>query len=251
MVLRNMSRKITKILHLLKIFLKQQLFELTRIHVDRGSKIKKILEEGWEHYRIDIYPKDRRMNILEKEKVEGMGTENIRFLINEIVKRFAKNGTYLEVGILKGCSLLSAALFNPSCRCIGIDNFSLVEDSENILIANLKNLGNPKNIEYYNMDYKEAINYLFSKKPELKINVYYYDGPHSFEDHLQGLRMILPHLAENCVILVDDVNWTHIRKADKIFIKENPSFKSVFKIKTKANPSRDWWDGFQVITRGI
>jgi len=230
--------------------------------------IKKILQDNWNDYKKDLHPKDRRMNILYKKGIGGlnqcMSTENIMFFINEIVKKFAKNGTYLEVGIYRGCSLLSAALFNPSTRCIGIDNFSQFNynsidgwkpsdnlDNVNILKENLKKFDNPKNIEVYNMDYREAIDHLFSKDPNLKVNVYYYDGKHSYENQLEGLRTMLPYLAEKCIIFVDDINWKQVERANNDFLKENPDFRSVFKIKTVDNWSEDWWNGFEVIVRGI
>jgi hypothetical protein len=222
--------------------------------IDGKSKIKEILDENWDNYCLDPNPKDRRMKAIEGEKVYGMNTENIRLLINEIVKRFAKNGVYLEIGTLNGSSLLSAALFNPSTRCIGIDDFSELNPegtNELILKGNLEKFGNPKNIEFYNLDYREAVKVLFSKEPHLTINVYYFDGPHKYEDQINGLNLVLPYLSERCVILVDDVTWFQVDMANKKFLKANTDFESVFMIKPKSWQSMEWWNGFQVITRKI
>ncbi|MCX5704222.1 MAG: hypothetical protein NT066_07020 [Candidatus Omnitrophica bacterium] len=124
-------------------------YEFVRMRIYKRSKIKRILDENWDDYGFDLHPKDRRMEVIEK-KVSGANTENIRFLINEIVKRFAKSGVYLEIGTFRGSSILSAALFNTSTRCIGIDDFSQFNpDGKNeiILKENLEKFGNPKNIE--------------------------------------------------------------------------------------------------------
>lgn len=225
--------------------------------------ISKILKECWVDYKKDLSPKDRKMNILKERAVRGMSTENIRFLLNEIVKRFAQKGTYLEVGIFRGCGLLSAALFNPSTRCIGIDNFSQFNynsegwrpsdnlNNEEELKNNLAKFSNVKNIEWYNGGYKEIIKNLFTKEPKLKVNTYFYDGEHSYRNQLEGLKMMLPHLSERNIIIVDDLNWKKVEKANKDFIKESPDFKSIIKIKTKGNCSKDWWNGIEIIARGF
>jgi hypothetical protein len=213
-----------------------------------------ILKENWDDYKKDLCPKDRRMNILLEKGVEGMSTENIRFLFNEIVNKYAHNGVYLEVGMYRGCSLLSAALFNESTRCIGIDNFSQFDKerkNQELLKNNLSKFNNPENIEWYNKDYKEAIKDIFSKEPDLIVDVYFYDGNHSYRDQFDGLKIMLPYLADRCIIIVDDFNWEEVENANANFIKENPFFKSLLKINTEVNGSKDWHNGIEIIGRGF
>lgn len=227
------------------------------VYVDRHSHIVDLLRECWTNFRRDIYPNDRRLSVLEQNHVRGMSTENICFLINEIVKRFASKGTYLEVGTFNGCSLLSAALYNTSTRCIGIDNFSAyghIANNEDILKTNLEKFDNLQHVQFYNMDYIKALQLLFSKEPDLKVNVYFYDGEHSYENQVRGLEILLLYLAEKCVILVDDFWFRSAEKANEEFLQRNPSFKSVFRIRPnpwKASPSETWWNGLEIMTRGI
>ncbi len=262
-------KKIDRYVGLLGIFLKKyfpplyvfikKIKNLTGFLIDyfrplNKKRVEKILKNNWCDYEIDLYPKNRRMKILADNRVEGMSTENVRFFINEIVRQFAEKGVFLEVGTWRGCSLLSAALFNHSSRCISIDNFSQFDNGNNnekILKENLQKFGNPKNIEYYKGDYRKVIKEIFSKEPNLKVNVYFYDGNHSYKNQLNGLKIIMPHLAEKCLIIVDDLNWKRIEKANKDFIKENPCFKSLTKIKTEGNGWPDWWNGIEIIGRGI
>ncbi len=216
--------------------------------------IETIINKNWVNFKEDPRPLDRRMSVLKLGGVHGLSTENIAFLINEIVRLSARNGVYLEVGTFKGYSILSAALYNPSTRCVGIDNFSQFDPmhiNEKALRANLRKFGCPKNIEFYNLDYREGIKYLSSGKHTLKVNVYYYDGEHSYSNQAEGLRIILPYLSEKCIILVDDINCESVEKANMDFLTEYREFRSVFKVKTEENGSRGWWDGFEVITRGF
>lgn len=224
----------------------------------RGKKedfnFDRLLSRLWDNYSTDDHPKDRRMRILRDKRVAGMGVENIRYLTNEMVRRVAQNGVYLEVGTYRGSSLLSAALFNDTTRCIGIDNFSQFnkrEKNEYALKRNLAKFGRLRNIEFYNKDYREALRELFEREPHLKVNVYYYDGKHSYRDQLEGLEVMLPHYAERCIILVDDINWPDPERASEDFLRKNPSFRTLLKIKTSATPAPNWWNGFQVIARGI
>lgn len=225
--------------------------------------VKNILKKEWNNYKTDFHPKNRRMKVLKDKKIDGMSSENIRYLINEVVKRSVKNGTYLEVGTYRGCSLLSACLFNRSTRCIGIDDFSEFDgtkviknglcidkkDNKKILKKNLQKFRNPKNIEFYEEDYEKAIKKIFSKEPKLKIDCYFYDGEHSYENQLNGLQIVLPHLKKKCIIFIDDVNFKEVEKATQDFMKMYPEFKSAFKIKTYGNYSDDWWNGFQILIR--
>ena len=218
------------------------------------SIVASILSENWDDLANDLFPKDRRMSVLAERDVDGMSCENVRFLINELVRRFAPNGVYLEVGMYRGCSILSAALFNQGRRCIGIDSFSeFDEDGTNheVLKTNLAKFGNPSNIEYHNLDYREAIGRIFAQEPDLKVDVYYYDGEHTYEQQVAGLEIILPHLSERCAILVDDLNWEHVERANTDFLRAHPEFESAFKIKARGCGTDDWWHGFEVITRRV
>lgn len=235
--------------------LRQGLYlELGRARVCGSSEISNILKENWRNYKYDPYPIDRRMRVLNDKQIAGMCSENIGFMINEIVKRFAKGGAYLEVGSYMGYSLSSAALYNPSTRCVGIDNFSTHDpknENEKILKENLKKLGLLENVEFHNRDYMQAFELIRGKEPDLKIAVYYYDGDHLYEEQIKGLSLALPFLSERCVIIVDDLNYDSVEDANRDFISKNPDFKSVFKIKTKGLTTLAWWNGLEIITRGI
>jgi hypothetical protein len=227
---------------------------MKKVNKTKSAKevLKEILNKNWVNYRKDLHPIDRRMDVLREKNVAGMSSENVRLLINEIVRAFAKDGTYLEVGSLQGCSLLSAALFNESTRCIGIDDFSEFNKygvNEEMLRENLSKFNEPRNIGFYRGNYKKEMIKIFSREPNLKIDVYFYDGSHAYEEQMKGLIEMLPHLAKKCIIIVDDINWEQVEKANKDFLKKQKDFKSILKIKTKGNYSKDWWNGIEIIAR--
>jgi precorrin-6B methylase 2 len=223
--------------------------------------IQKILLKGWDDYKKDLHPKDRRMRILKDNQIFGMTTENIQFLINECVRITADSCVYLEIGTFLGSTIISAALYNSQARCISIDNFSQFRFKKNknlaMLKENIQKFKDIRNIEFYCLDYKRAISHIFSKEPGLKVDIYFYDGNHSYKDQLKGLNIILPHLSEKCIILIDDINWPLVQAATHDFLKQHNDFKSVFKITTSVNlpiakkGADDWWNGFEIITRNL
>ncbi len=229
------------------------LYTFSRMRIRADSGIKRIIAENWENVRSDLHPKDRRMRVLADENVQGLSTENISFLINDLAKKYSQNGVYLEVGTYKGYSLLSAALYNERTRCIGIDNFSLFGffgEEEKVLGSNIEKFSQLTNIEFHNKDYREAIEDIFSQEPSLEVDIYYYDGEHDYENQTAGLKIMLPHLAKRCIILVDDINTRSVDEANRDFLREMHDFRSILKVRTRDNKQPDWWNGFEVMARG-
>lgn len=207
-----------------------------------------IMRTGWNDYRKDRHPIDRRMRIIGEKEVDGMNTENVRYLINEIVRVYAPLGTYLEVGSFRGASLLSAAIFNNSTLCIGVENFSGFNKdgaNEEVLNRNLIKFG-LDNVRLEKMDFRRGFAGIGKR-----LDVYFYDGHHDYEDQIMGLEMSLPFLKEECVIIVDDTNWPQPDAANKKFLDRNRDFRSLLSIKTTTETDLGWWNGIEVMGRGI
>jgi len=212
--------------------------------------LKYIIKYFTNNYKTILYPIDRRMDIIKTLNIKGMNTENIRFIINDLVKKYAK--TYLEIGTYQGSSIISAAIFNNNVRCIAIDNFSQFDNNgvnKSILLNNIKN-AEINNIELIDKDYKIAITELFKNEPNLKIDIYFYDGNHSYENQLNGLNIIKPYLSKSCIIFIDDTNYDRVLKANQHWLTENTDFKS-FNIDTPKNGHNTWWNGFSILYRNI
>ena len=211
------------------------------------TKFMNDLKKNWNNYDLRyLNPIDRRMTAL--KEVEGMNTENVRFLINYLVKNYAKNGTYLEVGSFRGASLCSAAYKNHSTKCIGIDNFSVWDkDGTNMSILN-ENIKPYANIKFFESDYVD----FFKKKLKLEtVDVYFYDGDHKLGAQYEGLLNILPFLKKKCIIIVDDTNWERVSLANKSFLEMHTDFELLLDIKTPGNGHASWWNGIQVMGRNI
>lgn len=239
--------------------------------------IQDILDTYWGDYQKDPHPKDRRMLPIRDHLTFALNGENVYFLINELVRRYAK--TYLEVGVLHGGSLFSAAIYNEDVRCIGIDCFDSPFSTfswgkpDVIREAQKKNLEyfKFKNVEIHEGDFRDVIPKLFNKEPSLKVDVYYYDALFSYEDEYDGLSAMVPYMSDNCIICtIAGDKLPHLKsKAVREFLKSNPAFTLVSSkepdwssetSKWSLDSNKESWNagfaeggatsGFHIITRG-
>ncbi len=209
-----------------------------------------ILETCWDNWKEDEFPIDRRMTIVEETIGQpAMSVENTRFLINEIVRRVG--GVYLEVGVFVGHSLMSAAVFNECAECIGIENFTEHADQKRLEYVIKHHM--PDNATILHGSYEDIV-------PRLKeeyandVNVYYYDGHHSYWATLLGLYMIQPLMAPKSYILLDDTVMNQVRHAKNRFVNANNDWKQVLEIVPPrelliANTFKNWYNGFCVLEK--
>ena len=86
--------------------------------------LDKIIKDNWPKGLDVAHPVNRRMKEV-FEKYPEMSRENIRFLINEIVRQ--KGGVYFEAGAFQGAGLMCAS-FQTDALVIGCDDYSSIAD---------------------------------------------------------------------------------------------------------------------------
>lgn len=201
--------------------------------------------------------------------VEGFSGRRLITLLKRGAEAMLVHGetVYLEIGVFRGLTLLSVGdhLKNHKGRppqVFGIDNFSQFDvDGENkaIVESGITRLG-LEEIHLINRDYEDALLNLPEHIGDQKIGVFFVDGPHDYRSQLMCLQMALPHLADDCLIVIDDSNYQHVRLATKDFLLCFPEFKLAFEAYTKCHPKnasleaqkqvrKTWWDGVNVIVR--
>lgn len=233
------------------------------------TMIQNILDEYWDNFNKDSYPKNRRMKVLLDNITYSINGESIYFMINEVVRCFSK--THLEIGVLHGASLFSAAIYNENVRCIGIDNFDfgyfkgwtwgapkvLREGIE----KNIKKFNLP-NIEIIEGDFREVIDRLFSVEPDLKIDTFYFDGMIGCKDDYDSLVKMAPHMSDNCIIMLASMGKNRRQTCPTNYIKDFLSEFSDFQLITTLDPfypmkpmfgwkiDLKYRTGLHIITRG-
>lgn len=167
---------------------------------------------------------------------------------------------YLEVGVFQGLSLVSVSAANADVSCFGIDNFSQFDEgSQNKLIAEsrIKKAG-CANANLIEADYEEALERLSDHVLNLKVGLYFIDGPHDYRSQLMCLALIKPFLTQNSLIVIDDANYAHVRQANRDFLISHPEFGLLYESYTGKHPTemsagelkdckKGWWDGVNII----
>ena len=183
--------------------------------------------------------------------LEGMSSKKVRIFLNEIVD---VNTKYLEIGVWKGSTFISALYNNTPKFACAIDNFSLPHNPS----KNFKDNCTLNNIDNYILFEDDG----FSISPEQKnllqdINVYFYDADHGELGSEKALTHFYDNLASEFIFIVDD--WSHmpvqtgtrngINKTNLHVVKEweLPGAHKRFLI---TNPrkvvSTLWWNGLYV-----
>jgi hypothetical protein len=143
--------------------------------------------------------------------LEGMSGDKTRHLYNNLCSLPGVN--YLEIGTWKGSSFVSAVYGNDligSAFCV--DDWSEFDSGRRDLQAN---------IDQFLPDSKEKINVvekdcwtLTEKDVPVPIDVYLYDGHHSYASQKRAITDMVPFLADCAVVIVDDwyCDWVDVKK---------------------------------------
>ncbi|HUY28519.1 MAG TPA: class I SAM-dependent methyltransferase [Candidatus Binataceae bacterium] len=178
------------------------------------------------------------------EHVPGMATENKLKLLNLAAAALEDAEVYVEIGCYKGASLVGAATGNPDARIFACDNFSQFDGAADALSTVLAQFTAPGQVEFHDLDFHEFMR----RAPwrPAKIGAYFYDGGHSFEDQYEGMRLVLPHLADDALIIVDDTNKRAARSADALVARQTPGLELLLNLRTPKNHHPTWWNGIQL-----
>jgi len=179
-------------------------------------------------------------------KVPRMSTFAIGAIINRAVAQMSIGHAYLNIGVWNGFTLLAGMAENPDKTCIGVDNFSLKNSPRSAFLSRFERSRSPSHT-FREGDFRE---YLTQQHNE-PLGVYLFDGPHTYEDQLDGLTLAEPYFAKGCVVLVDDTNWPQVREANLDFIKNSQfEYRMLLDIQTPRTGHPTYWNGLMLFERG-
>jgi hypothetical protein len=125
--------------------------------------------------------------------MSGLTTPKIKYLLNNLVNFPEAN--YLEIGINRGATL-AASLYKNN-----------INSSYAIEISTLYNKLLIENKEKFNLNYTYLNEDCFKvdlSKIKNKINIYLFDGEHTYEDHYKSLEYYYSVLDNEFIFIVDD-----------------------------------------------
>lgn len=171
---------------------------------------------------------------------------------------------YLEIGVFQGLTLTSVAHAAPSLSCYGIDNFAQFDPEKvnrSIVEARISKFC-PKNAAVIDADFEEALMKFSGYSESRRIAVYFIDGPHDYRSQYLCLEFAKPWLYDEVLIVVDDANYEHVRRANCDWLRANPEFALLHEAYTPCHPQNmtqqqrseaefGWWNGVNVIVRDV
>ncbi len=167
-------------------------------------------------------------------------------IINRAVLQMSIGHAYLNIGVWNGFTLLAGMAENPDKTCIGVDNFSHKNSPRSAFLNRFERSRSPSHT-FREGDFRE---YLTQQHNE-PLGVYLFDGPHTYEDQLDGLMLAEPYFAKGCIVLVDDTNWPQVREANLDFIKHSQfEYRMLLDIQTPRTGHPTYWNGLMLFERG-
>lgn len=141
----------------------------------------------------------------------GFATGVMRRLVSNICHLPKANPVYLECGLYAGASFCAALNNNPTLTAIGIEDFSQPFGKAGIreeLEANITQYTpGARSVQLISADCFQVD---ISALPH--VDVFYYDGEHSFESQAKALPYFFESLAPVFIFIVDDAHWSSVRE---------------------------------------
>lgn len=137
--------------------------------------------------------------------INGMSTAEVRILLNELVQEDTR---YLEIGIHRGSTFVSALYKNKYQSATAIDHFGGPMYSDSIINEFIKNCKN-NNVNNFTLIRNDSFKLTSDQKSAIKdINFYFYDGGHNATEHEMALTYYYENLSNVFIFIVDD--WVHL-----------------------------------------
>lgn len=192
-----------------------------------------------------------------------LSTPQIGLLLNLAVRCLNDDEVYFNAGVWDGYSLLCAGIGNAEKAIIGVDNFSeMCNNKAPLLGASPRDYGPTRDnffraldafrtprLVFYEDDWR---NVLAASHPALstqRIGVAYYDAEHTAEAHSQFFEQVLPLLANQCLVIVDDIRFDFVLEANAAFMRRHDAFRVLMERRVDCGRHPAWWGGIQLIAR--
>jgi hypothetical protein len=175
--------------------------------------------------------------------LEGLSSPAVRHLLNNLCA--PRDVNFLEVGTYKGSTLIAASYGNPG-RFTAVDNF-----------AEFGHMGPRDTFELVRAEFQDRCRFTFHeadcwttalrRRLPRKVNVYFYDGPHRFEDQYRAFTHFDPVFAETFIAVVDDWNTGTVREATRRAFADL-GYRTLYEreLFTRRWMRDLWWNGLLV-----
>jgi hypothetical protein len=198
------------------------------------------------HVEVSLDRSDKNESKLTKEilNLDGMSGIKTRHFYNNLCS--LENCNYLEVGVWKGSSFISA-IYGNKITPIAIENWSEFNGNSKLFLNNVKKLTNNQEFFYVekdcfkieNQDIKQYFDY---------IDIFLYDGAHDFESQKKAITYFKEYFANFVIIVIDDwrEEWKKVIDGTYEGLKEAGLIihKHYYRTsKQEQNGNSNYWNG--------
>lgn len=187
------------------------------------------------------------------EGVPNLAEDNVLALLNLAASLLGPGESYVEVGTYYGASLIGAMRGNAG-DFVAIDAFSF--DAHEVKGRKLPAASRERLEENLRRFGAEGATILEGDAFELleggalgsrRVGVYYYDGPHRYDEQVRGLRAVEPWLAGEALLVVDDHDWEQVERATRDYLAQQPRARLLVEIPGSDKGYPQWWEGVAVL----
>jgi len=210
------------------------------------SEVEKLIA----HAKMAIQQGEKGMSKLHSEgailAIDGMSGNKTRHFYNRMLElEFPGRSTnYLEVGVWKGSSFVSAMYGNNHVKACAIDNWCEFGGPKNAFHDNINKYLSSQ-VDNIRVLEKDCFKVTASEVEFTPFDIYLYDGGHQEEEHKQAITYMKPFLADTSIVLVDDWNWECVKKGTHAGFTE-AGMKVLFAADVGAGGDSDragFWNG--------
>jgi hypothetical protein len=170
--------------------------------------------------------------------VQGMTTSKVKTFLNQVC---ANVSTYLEIGLYKGATFISAIEGNSKLNAIGCDNWSQFKGPKDVFAQNMLHALSGASVNIYDMDcYSPQFKECLSNHD--KIDVFFYDGDHTYDSQVKAVNLYKDVMPDVGILIVDDWNkWGERPTLDAI---KTSGLEIVRKWELT---DKNWWEGIGIM----
>ncbi len=184
--------------------------------------------------------------------IEGMSGLKIRHLLNNVCE--LPGGNYFEIGAWKGSTFISALYKNDRLNSKIVCDTWLSGTKEDFL-ENVNTFIPESSFFLINDDcFQISSSPIFTEK----INIYFYDGEHSYEDQYKAFTYFNDIFDDIFIAIVDDYYWYDVRRGTEDAFEDlgySILFEEYFEPDLSTHPEyvqnglfdgHGWWNGLYI-----
>lgn len=193
--------------------------------------------------RLPEKSRETRRRLKQVLRLPRMSTYAIGAMINRGVAEMPAGRSFVNIGVWNGFTFFAGLAGNDDKKCIGVDNFSHKNSPRTEFLQRFEEFSSP-NHEFHERDFRDY----FAEVHRGPIGFYVFDGPHLYNDQLDGLMAAEPYFAEDCIILVDDTNWEQVGRANLAFMAGSTNdYRLLLDQQTPKSGHPTFWNGVMIM----